>query len=130
MIRYSLSKINKACNYDKVAVVQYFYLTQFIKYPFSTPIGKKIIKEAERGIIRGDSYLLNVDDLLYNEPRATQIEIYDYIELASARNYMDYKATKQKGLNLQVVESLNVNYKGNSLLYIDEKRQTLHFKYE
>ena len=128
MIRFDLDKIHKACNYDKVSVVNYFYLTNYVRPPFRFKYNKKIIQAAEKGLIRGNSYLLHEDDLLENELGGTINDIYQYIKLASLRNYLDYKTLKDRSLDLDIALTAEDGIANNKLLIVSDKK--IYFKYE
>jgi len=76
-----------------------------------------------------DSYLLNIVDLINTEKNATEDELYIYLDLASRRNFYDYKYNRDCRLKTIVVNDYDIEkLKMNTLLKIENNE--IKFKYE
>lgn len=76
--------------------------------------------------ITGSSYLLNTDILFKRYPPA---QLDHYVELASKRNYLDYKFNNFTGLDLELYPEISIQkIKNNPLLELQNK--ILYFKQE
>lgn len=77
----------------------------------------------------GESYLLNVYDLLIKGPTEASIkEIADYVGLASFRKYSEYLLTNDASLDILHSPLSEEQLKQNRLLSIENGR--IRFKYE
>jgi hypothetical protein len=76
-----------------------------------------------------DSYILNYSRVLENELKATDSELYIYLDLASHRNYYDYKYNKSNTLKNVFITKYDINkLYMNRLLRIEGGN--IAFKYE
>ena len=82
---------------------------------------------SNKSLIKGTSYLLNLDSLMQDD--SDSFYISSYIYLASFRNYADYILLGIKYLDLSLIPDINIDiYKGNPLLTIEKNK--INFKYE
>ena len=136
MIRFYFDKIQRSCKYDVTKIVQYFYLTQFIPYKQYFKISKETKALAEKGLPRNrnspqtDSYILNIDDLLKNPLKVSDRDIFNYIKLASARNYFDYKSLNNKHLDYDVGKELVPELSIRQNRYLTVEKNKIHFNFE
>ena len=76
--------------------------------------------------IIGSSYLLNTDILFKKYPPS---QLDHYIELASKRNYLDYKLNNFLGLDLELYPEISIQKILNNPL-LELKNKILYFKQE
>jgi len=126
MIKYNWEKVKKIGNYDIIKVLQYFCLNQHIYVPNYLPrnFEQKIYKVAKHPLPIGYSYIIDIESLLLNREDASISEIYEYIDLASARSLFDYTVRNIKTLPVVFAD----NEITNRLLTIDNNQ--IYFKYE
>tara|TARA_Y100001947_G_scaffold124827_1_gene109382 strand:+ start:644 stop:1042 length:399 start_codon:yes stop_codon:yes gene_type:complete len=79
--------------------------------------------------LSGDSYLLNPREIFKNKLQVTFNNMALYIELASLRNYLDYKWYGVKSLPLKYTEIDRASLEANPLLSIDGQ-DNITFYYE
>jgi exosome complex RNA-binding protein Rrp4 len=124
MIRYNWEDIKKHTKNDITKILSYFsnvYVFQGTMYNFLKAhnwAAKIYNSKTEK-----DSYILNINDLVYNELNATSDEQYVYLDLASKRDIFTYYNTKGKVIFLpywKIEKYYNMNaLKTNRLLMID-----------
>src|SRR5210317_1303953 len=78
---------------------------------------------------KGASFLAHPDVLLFNRYKHTNVEIAQYMALASLRSVAEYYAYGTTTLDLLHIPMDKSLFNDNSLLYIDEN-DMLHFLYE
>lgn len=78
---------------------------------------------------KGGSFLVHADVLLFNRYKHTNVEIAQYMALASLRSLAEYYAYGTTTLDLLHISMDKSLFENNSLLYIDDEDQ-LHFLYE
>jgi hypothetical protein len=76
----------------------------------------------------GHSFLINPKDLFYYRYKYKDVEIVEYIGLASLRSYAEYKVMNTTTLDLLACLEKENLINNNSLLYI--KNDKVHFIYE
>lgn len=76
----------------------------------------------------GESFLVNLEELLENSFRYTNKEIAEYIGLASLRSFANYKLTKDASLDLFHCNMTEDTINKNRLLRVVNGR--VHFYYE
>ena len=114
MIKYDWEKINNYCRYDVQKVLQCFKR-------ISGLLGPCLSTE-----FNGDSFLLNPRPL-FTTAGLVQQDVYDYIEVASLRNYFDYKMRGDKNAYVwQIPKYILLNH--NPLINIEKEMVIL--KYE
>ena len=76
-----------------------------------------------------DSYIINPHRLITNELNATKEDLYIYLDLASRRNYYEFKCLKNNRLKDYYIKDYDIDkLKMNSLLLL--KNNEIYFKYE
>lgn len=78
---------------------------------------------------KGSSFLVHPDVLLFNRYKHTNIEIAQYMALASIRSLAEYYAYGKTTLDLLHISMDKSLFDNNSLLYIDDD-DFIHFLYE
>jgi len=98
-------------------------------YGIKMPKNKKSISHFYRQDIIGDSFLLNPKELFKNKLQVTLEQMVAYMELASYRNYLDYKWQGVKTLPHRYTEITHQDIEDNPLLELDEQ-DNIKFYYE
>jgi hypothetical protein len=130
MIKFNWEQVKRICNYEPVSILQYFCFREGIWLPNYLPknYSKKMYHSATRdGYPYGDSYILNIKPILINTGNYFLTDIYDYIRMASARNYFDYKVRGIKTLPLIIAKANRMELINPLIEVIDNN---IHFKYE
>jgi len=133
MIRYNWDDIKKYTNEKPEVVLDYFKNVYVLKgemfnYMQVNKFARDIVNK--KGI--KSSYILNIDDLIINDERATITEQYIYIDLASRRDAFSLFNSKGRIRYLHEWEVANdydiEKLKINRLLIISDKK--IYFIYE
>jgi hypothetical protein len=98
-------------------------------YNIRMPRKNKNISRFYNHNLSGDSYLLNPREIFKNKLQVTFNNMALYIELASLRNYLDYKWYGVKSLPLKYTEIDRAAIEDNPLLSIDGQ-DNITFYYE
>ena len=98
-------------------------------YGITMPKKNKSISNFYGQDIVGDSFLLNPKELFKNKAQVTLEQMVAYMELASYRNYLDYKWQGVKTLPLRYTEITRRDIEDNPLLELDEQ-DNIKFYYE
>ena len=98
-------------------------------YGIKMPKNKKSISHFYGQDIIGDSFLLNPKELFKNKLQVTLKQMVAYMELASYRNYLDYKWQGVKTLPHRYTEITHQDIEDNPLLELDEQ-DNIKFYYE
>jgi len=98
-------------------------------YGIKMPKNKKSISHFYGQDIIGDSFLLNPKELFKNKLQVTLEQMVAYMELASYRNYLDYKWQGVKTLPHRYTEITHQDIEDNPLLELDEQ-DNIKFYYE
>ena len=98
-------------------------------YGITMPKKNKSISNFYGQDIVGDSFLLNPKELFKNKAQVTLEQMVAYMELASYRNYLDYKWQGVKTLPLRYTEITRRDIEDNPLLELDEQ-DNINFKLE
>ena len=98
-------------------------------YGITMPKNNKSISRFYGQDIVGDSFLLNPKELFKNKAQVTLEQMVAYMELASYRNYLDYKWQGVKTLPLRYTEITRRDIEDNPLLELDEQ-DNINFKLE
>lgn len=133
MIRYNWEDIKKYTNNKPELILDYFKNIYVLKgemysYMQANKFARDIVKSKETK----SSYILNIDDLIKNNERATAMEQYVYIDLASRRDAFSLYNSKGRKRYLYEWEVANdydiEKLKINKLLMISDKK--IYFIYE
>jgi len=73
----------------------------------------------------GESYILNLKGVLGDRHSSTDEKI-QYVDLASKRNFFDYRISEDKTLNALLVKRETIKH--NTLLNVTDNK--IHFKFE
>jgi len=98
-------------------------------YSIKMPKKKKSLSRFYGQDITGDSFLLNPKELFKNKLQVTLEQMVAYMELASYRNYLDYKWQGVKTLPFRYTEITRRDIEDNPLLELDEQ-DNIQFYYE
>jgi len=98
-------------------------------YSIKVPKKDKSISRFYRQDITGDSFLLNPKAIFKNKLQVTLEQMVAYMELASYRNYLDYKWQGIKTLPYRYTEITQQDIEDNPLLELDEQ-DNINFYYE
>jgi len=98
-------------------------------YSIKMPKKNKSLSRFYGQDITGDSFLLNPKELFKNKLQVTLEQMVAYMELASYRNYLDYKWQGVKTLPFRYTEITRRDIEDNPLLALDEK-DNIKFYYE
>jgi len=98
-------------------------------YNIRMPRKNKNISRFYNHNLSGDSYLLNPREIFKNKLQVTLDDMALYIELASLRNYLDYKWYGVKSLPLKYTEIDRKLLDENPLLEVDGQ-DNITFYYE
>lgn len=98
-------------------------------YSIKMPKNDKSISRFYGQDITGDSFLLNPKELFKNKLQVTLEQMVAYMELASYRNYLDYKWQGVTTLPFRYTEITHQDIEDNPLLELDEQ-DNIKFYYE
>lgn len=126
MIFFDWKKVQKLSGGKTKNVVR---LLAILTYDIKMPRKDKNISQFYNQDISGDSYLLNPREIFKNKLQVTLDDMALYIELASLRNYLDYKWYGVKSLPLKYTEIDRAVLRENPLLEIDGQ-DNITFYYE
>lgn len=126
MIFYSWKKICKISDGAATTVVRIFKHLIIQQYPELNIIRLRFPRHLRNMDFSGDSFILNPIDLYKNMYKYSELELAEYIGLASFRSYPDYQLFKTTTLPIEL--SPMVDIKNNRLLHIENNE--IHFKYE
>ena len=133
MIKYNWEDIKKYTKQKPELVLNYFkniYVLKGEMYNYMQ--ANNFARDIVRSKSIKSSYLLNIDDLIINEERATITEQYIYIDLASRRDAFSLFNSKGRKRYLHEWEIANdydiEKLKINKLLIINDKK--IYFIYE
>ena len=126
MIFFDWKKVQKLSGGKSKNVVR---LLAILTYDIKMPRKDKNISQFYNQDISGDSYLLNPREIFKNKLQVNLDDMALYIELASLRNYLDYKWYGVKSLPLKYTEIDLAVLKENPLLEIDGQ-DNITFYYE
>ena len=126
MIFFDWKKVQKLSGGKSKNVVR---LLAILTYDIKMPRKDKNISQFYNQDISGDSYLLNPREIFKNKLQVTFNNMALYIELASRRNYLDYKWYGVKSLPLKYTEIDRAAIEDNPLLSIDGQ-DNITFYYE
>ena len=125
MIRYSLQRILRKAGRSSKRIVLAFRAANTTRVPDNRFDPLYAFCHTD---FKGQSFICNPHELLYNSFRWTYKEVAQYIILASYRNFADYLVTGDKSLSLDHVSVSEATIKQNRLLSIDKNR--IYFYYE
>ena len=126
MIFFDWKKVQKLSGGKSKNVVR---ILAILTYDIKMPRKDKNISQFYNQDISGDSYLLNPREIFKNKLQVTFNNMALYIELASLRNYLDYKWYGVKSLPLKYTEIDRKTIENNTLLSIDGQ-DNITFYYE
>ena len=126
MIFFDWKKVQKLSGGKSVNVVR---ILAIHTYNIRMPRSNKNISRFYNHNLSGDSYLLNPREIFKNKLQVTFNNMALYIELASLRNYLDYKWYGVKTLPLKYTEIDRAAIEDNPLLSIDGQ-DNITFYYE
>lgn len=126
MIFFDWKKVQKLSGGKSKNVVR---LLTILTYDIKMPRKDKNISQFYNQDISGDSYLLNPREIFKNKLQVNFNHMALYIELASLRNYLDYKWYGVKSLPLKYTEIDRASLEANPLLSIDGQ-DNITFYYE
>lgn len=126
MIFFDWKKVQKLSGGKSKNVVR---LLAILTYDIKMPRKDKNISQFYNQDISGDSYLLNPREIFKNKLQVNFNHMALYIELASLRNYLDYKWYGVNSLPLKYTEIDRASLEANPLLSIDGQ-DNITFYYE
>tara|TARA_B100000809_G_scaffold117158_1_gene115438 strand:- start:116 stop:514 length:399 start_codon:yes stop_codon:yes gene_type:complete len=126
LIFFDWKKVQKLSGGKSKNVVR---LLAILTYDIKMPRKDRNISQFYNQDISGDSYLLNPREIFKNKLQVTLDDMALYIELASLRNYLDYKWYGVKSLPLKYTEIDRAVLRENPLLEIDGQ-DNITFYYE
>jgi hypothetical protein len=126
LIFFDWKKVQKLSGGKSKNVVR---LLTILTYDIKMPRKDKNISQFYNQDISGDSYLLNPREIFKNKLQVNFNHMALYIELASLRNYLDYKWYGVKSLPLKYTEIDRASLEANPLLSIDGQ-DNITFYYE
>lgn len=126
MIFFDWKKVQKLSGGKSVNVVR---ILAIHTYNIRMPRSNKNISRFYNHNLSGDSYLINPREIFKNTAQVTFNNMALYIELASLRNYLDYKWYGVKTLPLKYTEIDRAAIEDNPLLSIDGQ-DNITFYYE
>ncbi len=126
MIFFDWKKVQKLSGGKSKNVVR---ILAILTYDIKMPRKDKNISQFYNQNISGDSYLLNPREIFKNKLQVTLDDMALYIELASLRNYLDYKWYGVKSLPLKYTEIDRKLLDENPLLEVDGQ-DNITFYYE
>jgi len=98
-------------------------------YSIKMPKNNKSLNRFYGQDITGDSFLLNPKAIFKNKLQVTLEQMVAYMELASYRNYLDYKWQGVATLPYRYTEITRKDIEDNPLLELDEQ-DNITFYYE
>jgi len=122
-------------NWEKVVALSNGNIKNIVRlmviytYGIKMPKKNKSISRFYGKDITGDSFLLNPKELFKNKLQVTLEQMVAYMELASYRNYLDYKWQGVKTLPHRYTEITRKGIEDNPLLELDEQ-DNIKFYYE
>jgi hypothetical protein len=128
MVKYNWEKVLSIVDFNEIKVLQFFciatlkYMPRYLEKNLSINLYKRA---KDRGLPKGNSYIINIEPLLVNNSNYSTQEIFNYIELASMRSLFEY--------NLKGIRTLPVMFgKGKEKLnrLITVHNEQIYFKYE
>ena len=126
MIFFDWKKVQKLSGGKSENVVR---ILAIHTYNIRMPRKNKNISRFYNHNLSGDSYLLNPREIFKNKLQVTFNNMALYIELASLRNYLDYKWYGVKSLPLKYTEIDRKLLEENPLLEVDGQ-DNITFYYE
>jgi len=123
MIRMNWKLIKSHCNSSIALTVRFLRACRGLRY--KGKLTKKLRFLSEQGLPKGTSYMLDIDSIL-QERIASDLEIVQYIELCSLRNFADYKFNKTTSLPEIMAYKANVQHNR----YITVNNRQMHFVHE
>jgi hypothetical protein len=126
LIFFDWKKVQKLSGGKSENVVR---ILAILTYDIKMPRKDKNISQFYNQDISGDSYLLNPREIFKNKLQVTLDDMALYIELASLRNYLDYKWYGVKSLPLKYTEIDRKLLDENPLLEVDGQ-DNITFYYE
>jgi hypothetical protein len=125
MIKYNWEKIMNVTRGDPTSVLLIIHTLTHKRLPNSTrdPAYKYWGKN-----FSGHSFLLNPEELLVEIKKYSSIEASMYIMIASYRNYLHYKTTRDTTLELIHIPFFTKLINNNRLLRMEDG--IIHFKFE
>ena len=126
MIFFDWKKVQKLSGGKSKNVIR---ILAILTYDIKMPRNNKNISQFYNQDISGDSYLLNPREIFKNKLQVTLDDMALYIELASLRNYLDYKWYGVKSLPLKYTEIDRKLLDENPLLEVDGQ-DNITFYYE
>jgi hypothetical protein len=126
LIFFDWKKVQKLSGGKSKNVVR---ILAILTYDIKMPRKDKNISQFYNQDISGDSYLLNPREIFKNKLQVTFNNMALYIELASLRNYLDYKWYGVKSLPLKYTEIDRKLLDENPLLEVDGQ-DNITFYYE
>jgi len=126
LIFFDWKKVQKLSGGKSKNVVR---ILAILTYDIKMPRKDKNISQFYNQNISGDSYLLNPREIFKNKLQVTLDDMALYIELASLRNYLDYKWYGVKSLPLKYTEIDRKLLDENPLLEVDGQ-DNITFYYE
>lgn len=129
MIKYNWKEINNTLNWNSYYVCIYFYLREDLKIPkfLIVKLHKKLVEFSKEKYPEGNSFIINIQDLLLNVNNA--LDLYIYLQLASKRSIFDYNIRGITYLPKELLEEYEYTWAIDSPL-IDVKDNNVYFKYE
>lgn len=126
MIFFDWKKVQKLSGGKSKNVVR---ILTILTYDIKMPRKDKNISQFYNQDISGDSYLLNPREIFKNKLQVTLDDMALYIELASLRNYLDYKWYGVNSLPLKYTKIDRKLLDENPLLEVDGQ-DNITFYYE
>jgi len=126
LIFFDWKKVQKLSGGKSENVVR---IVAIYTYGINMPRSNKNISRFYNHNLSGDSYLINPREIFKNTAQVTFNNMALYIELASLRNYLDYKWYGVKTLPLKYTEIDRAAIEDNPLLSIDGQ-DNITFYYE
>ena len=125
MIKYNMNKILTATEGDPTAIMTIIHIMTYKIIPSSHR--DKTFKYYGKSFY-GNSFLLNPRQLLVERKNYSNLEAAIYVQVASHRNYFEYKRTGDTTLPLIHLPMLEDIINNNRLLQM--KDGVIHFKFE
>tara|TARA_R110002020_G_scaffold81432_2_gene202322 strand:+ start:375 stop:791 length:417 start_codon:yes stop_codon:yes gene_type:complete len=125
MIKYNWEKIAETTQHDASQIMLVLHMLTYPRRPsnFKDPTYRYFGQTFE-----GHSFLLNPERLLAERKNYTNTECAEYVAIASYRNYIEYRKTKETTLQLINLPFLEEIFNNNRLLQM--KDGIIHFKFE
>ena len=125
MILFDWHKVYKESKGKSIEIIRIIDLITYKRLPKNRK--DKIYKYARHNF-RGDSFLVNPEQLIAERFKYKNFEVAQYIALAARRNLADYLAFRTTTLDIIQLNIPIEKYVNNRLLVIDDG--LIHFKYE